>query len=504
MIRTRLAASLFFALTIAGCGSGGGGSSPAPTPSPAPSNLSYASPQTLTLGAPLTAIAPTVTGAVTSYAIAPPLPRGVTFDTANGTIAGTPAVTSAAATYRITASNSAGATSFDLLLAVRNTLPFWLEPSVSTVIGVGQVINLYPAYQANASDPYPAYVDATQVTWSSSNPACASVNASGSVAGLSACMTTISATYLGTTRQVSVQVSGTWVTRSVTVSGQGTRPYSIYIPDFAGSTAPHPAMLAMHGGGGSALIQASTSRLVEAAHARKLYVAFLEGTGLIATFNAGACCGSARTNNVDDVAYARAVLDHIAATDTVDTARIFATGMSNGAMMSHRLACAAADRLAGIVAVAGASGQFDQALTQYYACTPARPIPIVHVHATNDRNYPFAGGGGDGLSATAYYPVDSTVADWRARNNVTAQATVERITATTTCSRYATAANAALPSAPVVLCKLDPVDVFDAANEIVFGGGHAWPGGVRSPAAKSDTPVTDFDANSYGWGVLNP
>jgi poly(3-hydroxybutyrate) depolymerase len=41
-------------------------------------------------------------------------------------------------------------------------------------------------------------------------------------------------------------------------------------------------------------------------------------------------------------------------------------------------------------------------------------------------------------------------------------------------------------------------------NEIVFGGGHAWPGGTRSPSAKSDVPPTDFSADSYLWRFFNP
>jgi hypothetical protein len=55
----------------------------------------------------------------------------------------------------------------------------------------------------------------------------------------------------------------------------------------------------------------------------------------------------------------------------------------------------------------------------------------------------------------------------------------------------------------VTLCKLDPPDVYDPVNQIVFGGGHSWPGGVRSPDAKSDVPVTDFNANAYIWSFLN-
>jgi hypothetical protein len=38
----------------------------------------------------------------------------------------------------------------------------------------------------------------------------------------------------------------------------------------------------------------------------------------------------------------------------------------------------------------------------------------------------------------------------------------------------------------------------------VFGGGHSWPGGVRSPSANSDVPIADFDASTYIWSQLNP
>jgi polyhydroxybutyrate depolymerase len=381
------------------------------------------------------------------------------------------------------------------------TTRFWLEPTTTTTIGVGQTFDTFPAIKSSA-DAFPSYVGATLVTWSSSQPGVASIDGNGMVIGLSAGTTVVTAQYQTYSSQVTVQVSGAFLQRNVAVSGQGIRHYSIYVPPF-GDTSPHPAILSLHGGGGSAMIQASTSLLNKFAQAEKIYVVYLEGTGAIQTFNAGSCCGSAQTQNVDDVLYVRTVLDDIETNYNVNPAKIFATGFSNGSMMSHRLACAVADRIAAIAAVSGGSGQFDKALNQYYACNSTRPIPVLHIHAANDRNYPFAGGIGDGISSTNFYPIDSTISDWIGRNNVTAQATVENVTSTTTCYHYSAVANTSKPSAPVILCKLNPVDVYDSVNSIVFGGGHSWPGGVRSPAAKSDVPVTDFNANAYMWNFFN-
>lgn len=378
---------------------------------------------------------------------------------------------------------------------------FWLEPGVSTVIAAGQTIQLHAAYKATGSEPYPQYLDPALLSFSSLSPSRVQVNADGTVTGLAAGSATVTARYGLLTQNLTVQVSGTWSEQQLAVPGQGMRRYAIYSPP-QNARAPRPAILSLHGGGGSAMIQAATSQLVKLASAQNVFVAFLEGTGPIPTFNAGACCGSAAANGVNDVLYVNRVLDHLATQRDIDTAKVYATGFSNGGMMSHRLACALADRLAGMAAVGGASAEFDGAGNRYYTCTPQRPIPVLHVHATNDRNYPYAGGYGDGISDVNFYGVNATVADWRARNNVGAAFTLESFGASTTCRRHATPALAGQPSAAVTLCKVDPVDVYDPVNGIVFGGGHSWPGGVRSPSPGSDTPLQDFDAGAYLWDNL--
>jgi len=252
------------------------------------------------------------------------------------------------------------------------------------------------------------------------------------------------------------------------------------------------------------MLNANSSQINKLAQEQKFYVAHLEGTGVIQTFNGGACCGSAQTNNVDDVAYTKAVISDMVSSYNINSAKVYSTGFSNGGIMSHRLACEISDRIAGIAAVGGGASQFDFNLNQYYACNPTRPIPILHIHSINDRNYPVAGGYGNGVSGTNYYPVISGVQDWVVRNNLINVASVEQASLTTKCYRYTQVANSKLPSAPVTYCEDDPFDIYDPITDVVFGGGHSWPGGARGPSDNSDVPNKNFSANNYILKFLNP
>jgi len=125
--------------TLAACGGGGGGGggngNPDPTV-PAPSGLTYLSPQTFTLNTAITTLAPTVTGAVTSYTVTPALPAGLSLNSANGQISGTPSSAAAASIYTIRASNSGGSTTFGLSIAVVPTAPAGLSYAPSTTLTV--------------------------------------------------------------------------------------------------------------------------------------------------------------------------------------------------------------------------------------------------------------------------------------------------------------------------------------------------------------------------------
>ena len=123
------------------CGCGGGNS---PTVQP-PSALSYATGTAVyTQDTAITANAPTSSGgAVTSYTVSPALPAGLTVSASTGVISGTPTAVTAAASYTVTASNSAGSTTASLSITVYVAAPAGL--SYTTGTGVYTVATTIPA-----------------------------------------------------------------------------------------------------------------------------------------------------------------------------------------------------------------------------------------------------------------------------------------------------------------------------------------------------------------------
>lgn len=121
-----------------GCDSLGGGSkaaapapgpvepsAPAAAPAQPPTRLVYAAdPVVYSRGVAIRANTPYGTGGlVTVYRVNPALPPGLSLDPATGIISGTPGAVTAAASYAVTGSNSAGSTSVSLSITVNDQAP---------------------------------------------------------------------------------------------------------------------------------------------------------------------------------------------------------------------------------------------------------------------------------------------------------------------------------------------------------------------------------------------
>ena len=115
-----------------------------------------------------------------------------------------------------------------------------------------------------------------------------------------------------------------------------------------------------------------------------------------------------------------AALDDLATVAKIDRKRIFATGMSNGAIISYRLASELSDRIAAVAPVAGPMGT--------ETCSPKRPVPLIHFHGTDDQFAAFRGGSGSkSLSRTSFFSVEHSIQAWMKANGCPAEPKVEQL-----------------------------------------------------------------------------
>ena len=160
------------------------------------------------------------------------------------------------------------------------------------------------------------------------------------------------------------------------------RSYLVHVPSGADATKRLPLVLDFHGYSRSASSQQSGSGWERVADREGIVVAYPEGVS--SSWNVGGCCGGAGTSNVDDVGFARALITKLATQLCLDTTRVYASGVSNGAGMSGRLGCEAADVIAGVALVSSD--------LRTKPCTPARPVTEIAFRGTADTLEPYEGG----------------------------------------------------------------------------------------------------------------
>lgn len=180
----------------------------------------------------------------------------------------------------------------------------------------------------------------------------------------------------------------------------------------------------------------------------------------------------AHRENIDDVAFARAVVASLVESHGIDTGAVVAIGFSNGGHMVMRLLHEAADLLAGGVIVAATMPERENFSAEFSTRTD-HPVPVAIVAGTADPIIPFEGGGmswwvrkvfssgGRTLSAVA------TAEYFARRNGITVAP-----------ERSTPPASAKVPVETLDFREPDrpPVTLY-----IVHGGGHTVPGPAVGP-----------------------
>lgn len=299
-----------------------------------------------------------------------------------------------------------------------------------------------------------------------------------------------------------------------TAPGYTDRDFILHIPS-RDLGRPPPLVVAMHGAGGNkeGMNQItcpdknldSPNCLSKVADREGFLIVYPDGTSMGNVLGGrswnqggggtrGLRCENACQQGVDDVAYFSSLLDTVAKIVPYDPKRVYVTGFSNGAGMSHRLACQLPQRIAAIAPVGGAN-QFAGASS----CTPSRAIPILHIHGDEDRCWPYAGGVGSCVES------QQTSGDYVS----VAESTVGIAGSPGWVPRYQCGATPVVDALPDLMsdgtttsrstysgCR----DGVTVSLLTVQGAGHTWPGGDQYLAeSRIGKTSTDFSASTLIW-----
>ena len=273
------------------------------------------------------------------------------------------------------------------------------------------------------------------------------------------------------------------------VVGGLERTYILHLPPAFASMQNLPLVIILHGGGGTGkgMITLTRNGMNALADQDKFVVVYPDG--IEKQWNDGRQLQQARAmrENVDDVGFIAALINDLSQTYPIDRTRVYVAGISNGGMMSERLACDLADQIAAIGVIAAPLSENLSA-----TCQPSRSISVVLITGTADPLVPYQGGEigllnikrGKGLSS------DATTQFWVSRNQCANSPSVssEPIFDAQDVTRVRKQVYAPCREGSVVV------------RFIIEGGGHTWPNGWQYlPEVVVGKTTHQLDANVALW-----
>ena len=265
-------------------------------------------------------------------------------------------------------------------------------------------------------------------------------------------------------------------TNGVIVSAGQKRDYLLHVPEAYDPTRPMPLVISLHGAMNWPGFQRNISRWNKAADENGFIVVYPSGTGtgLKAWFMEGA----ATPSRMPDVRFIAELIDTLEAGYSIDPARIYANGLSNGGGMAFVLSCTLSDRIAAVGVVAAA-----QSLPWSW-CQDSTPVPMIAFHGTADPIVPYEGGK-VWMSPLPFPGVRTWAENWARRNRCSPTPVDTVIVMEVTRLQYVNCAD----DASVVLYSVE-------------GGGHTWPGGEPLPGWLVGRTSNSVDATGLMWAFF--
>jgi polyhydroxybutyrate depolymerase len=257
-------------------------------------------------------------------------------------------------------------------------------------------------------------------------------------------------------------------------SGGRVRTFHLYRP--ATLASPAPLVVMLHGGFGSGTQAEASYGWDGEADAHHFLVAYPDGVDRAWNVGGG-CCGTPAQSGVDDSAFISAMVAQLRGEVSLDPARLYATGISNGGMLAYHLACTT--RLFAAIGPDSA--------TELGDCSAPVPLSVIHIHGTADHNIPYDGGPGNGPARIDGPSVPSLIGQWRMTDRCAA------------------------PSQTVAAAVTTSIATCPGGRAVelitIAGAGHQWPGGVSHPVEERllhlDPPSKALNATDVIWAFFD-
>ena len=262
--------------------------------------------------------------------------------------------------------------------------------------------------------------------------------------------------------------------------GGSTRTYSVHVPSGPRPAGGFPVVIAFHGGGMQGAGMRRMTHFDAVADQRGFVVVYPDG--IDKHWNDGR---ATIRNPQDDVGFVSAMIDQVERSYPINDHRIFATGISNGALFAERLGCDLSQRIAAIAPVAGTLPT-DIAST----CRPARKLAVLQIDGTADPIMPYRGGpvkdfGGKGEGGMVTSVADTSIF-WARHNGCGGRGAPEPLPKVA-------------PFDPTRIVRMRYMSC-PVAGQVtvmtVIGGGHVWPGSDQMPRPRiTGRPSRQIDAS---------
>jgi len=272
-------------------------------------------------------------------------------------------------------------------------------------------------------------------------------------------------------------------TEAIRVNGR-ERTFILHVPSRYNTSEPVPVLFAFHGGRGTGPKMATMTGFNELADAQGFLAVYPNGQ---TQWNDGRGTTDAEKAGIDDVAFVRAMIEHLGNKFRINRQRIYAAGISNGGIFTNRLGCEFSEQLAAIAFVVG-----EMATPMAARCELRKPISVLGIFGTDDPLMPWKGGQVQGGERGPVLGAEATMDLWVRKN---------------ACQTPGTAAVEPPRVNDGTLVKKTTYSRCKEGREVVFitieGGGHAWP-----PAGPASTRITgrssrNLNASQVVWGFFS-